>query len=286
MLYLQDNSDIVLKSPNKRFEEIKKIDENGVEYWEARELMLLLDYDKWSNFENVVIEKAKTSCSNSGQVVENHFTDIGKKIKIATGTAKETTRLIKDYKLSRYACYLIAQNGDSSKRAIATAQTYFTIQTRKQEIFQQLDGSEQRLFLRGEVKTHNKELNATAYGIGVTNFGKFNNAGYVGLYGMNKKSVQIKKGIGNDDVLDRAGSTELAANLFRITQTDEKLKREKIKGEGRATFAHIVVGQKVRKSIKDIGGTMPEDILPELHIKELEKKQRTLLKKSSTKMIE
>lgn len=265
---------ITIKAPHKNFEDIKKIDENGVEYWEARELMLLLDYDKWSNFDSVVIAKAKVACINSGQNVTNHFADVGKMVKIGSGSERE----VKDYKLSRYACYLIAQNGDPSKDAIARAQTYFAIQTRRQEIFQQLDGGEQRLFLRGEVKTHNKELNATAYGAGVKNFGKFNNAGYLGLYGMNKRGVQQKKRVGKDDVLDRAGSTELAANLFRITQTDEKLKREQVKGEGKATFAHIVVGQKVRKSIKDIGGTMPEDLLPEPHIKELEKQKRKLFK--------
>jgi len=267
-------NDITIKAPHKNFEEIKKIDENGVEYWEARELMPLLDYDKWSNFDSVVIEKAKIACINSGQTVANHFADVGKMVKIGSSTERE----IKDYKLSRYACYLIAQNGDPSKRAVATAQTYFAIQTRRQEIFQQLPENEQRLFLRGEVKTHNKALNTTAFNAGVKNFGKFNNAGYLGLYGMRKSSVQQKKRIGDDDVLDRAGATELAANLFRITQTDEVLKKENIKGEGRATFKHIVVGQKVRKSIQDIGGTMPEDLPPEPHIKELEKQQKKLLK--------
>ena len=267
-------NDITIKAPHKNFEEIKKIDENGVEYWEARELMPLLDYDKWSNFDSVVIEKAKIACINSGQTVANHFADVGKMVKIGSSTERE----IKDYKLSRYACYLIAQNGDPSKRAVATAQTYFAIQTRRQEIFQQLPENEQRLFLRGEVKTHNKALNTTAFNAGVKNFGKFNNAGYLGLYGMRKSSVQQKKRIGDDDVLDRAGATELAANLFRITQTDEVLKKENIKGEGRATFKHIVVGQKVRKSIQDIGGTMPEDLPPESHIKELEKQQKKLLK--------
>ncbi len=267
-------NDIIIKAPHKNFEEIKKIDENGVEYWEARELMPLLDYDKWSNFDSVVIAKAKVACTNSGQTVANHFADVGKMVRIGSSTERE----IKDYKLSRYACYLIAQNGDPSKRAIATAQTYFAIQTRRQEIFQQLPENEQRLFLRGEVKTHNKALNTTAFNAGVKNFGKFNNAGYLGLYGMKKRSVQQKKRIGDDDVLDRAGATELAANLFRITQTDEVLKKENIKGEGRATFKHIVVGQKVRKSIQDIGGTMPEDLPPEPHIKELEKQQKKLLK--------
>ncbi len=271
------NDTSILKAPHRNFEDIKKVDESGVEYWEARELMPLLDYTDWRNFNSVVL-KAQEACNNSGQSIKNHFVDINKMIKIATGSPKEAIREISDYKLSRYACYLIAQNGDSSKEPVAQAQTYFAIQTRRQEIFQQLDEGGQRLFLRGEVRTHNKELNATAYGAGVKNFGKFNNAGYLGLYGMNKGSVQLKKRIGKDDVLDRAGATELAANLFRITQTDEKLKRENIKGEGRATFAHIVVGEKVRKSIKDIGGTMPEDLSPEPHIKELEKLKRKQLK--------
>lgn len=280
MINMIDQS--LISAPHKNFEEIKKIDENGIEYWEARELMPLLGYAKWSNFEKVVIKKAKTTCEKSKQTIENHFADVGKMIKIAVGTPKETIRKVQDYKLSRYACYLIAQNGDPAKQEIANAQTYFAIQTRRQEIFQQLQKGEQRLSLRGKVKTHNKELNATAYQAGVKNFGKFNNAGYLGLYGMNAKSVQKKKRIGSDSVLDRAGATELAANLFRITQTDEKLKREKTKGEGKATFTHIVVGQKVRKSIKDIGGTMPEELLPEPNIKQLEKQKRQLLKSQSS----
>lgn len=272
--------DTFLAAPNKRFEEIKKIDEHGVEYWEARELMPLLGYKNWRDFDNT-INKAKISCINSGQHAKDHFEDVLKMIKIATGTEKETQRKIQDYKLSRYACYLIAQNGDPRKIEIALAQTYFAIQTRRQEIFQQLEETEQRLFLRGEVKVHNKELNSTASQAGVKNFGKFNNAGYLGLYGMNKKQVQQKKKLGKDDVLDRAGATELAANLFRITQTNEKIKREEIKGEGRASFAHIVVGQKVRKSIEDIGGTMPENLPPEPHIKELQKLQRKSLREGN-----
>jgi DNA-damage-inducible protein D len=267
-----------LKSPSKHFEEIKKIDENGVEYWEARELMPFLGYKKWENFENIAIKKAIISCKKSNQTVKYHFADIGKMIIIARGTKRQTERKVKDYKLSRYACYLIAQNGDSKKKEIANAQTYFAVQTRKQEIFEGLSDVEQRLFLRGKIKVHNKELNSTAQKVGVKNFGRFHDAGYLGLYGMHKKSLQKKKGIGKDDILDRAGATELAANLFRITQTDDKIRNEKIKGEGHATFAHLIVGQKVRKTIKEIGGTMPEELPIEGNIKKIKIGKEKLLK--------
>lgn len=189
--------DIILSQKN--FESIKKIDENGVEYWEARELMPLLEYDKWSNFDSVVITKAKIACKNSGQEVDYHFADVGKLIKIAVGSPKETMRQIRDYKLSRYACYLIAQNGDSSKQAVSTAQTYFAVQTRKQEVFQQSAENEKRLFVRGEIKDHNKKLFSTAKEAGVSNFGRFNNAGYEGLYGMKKDQIKRKKGIGKKE---------------------------------------------------------------------------------------
>lgn len=275
--------DIIVKAPHKNFEDIKKIDENGIEYWEARELMPLLEYTDWRNFNSVIL-KAQEACKNSEQSIGNHFVETNKMIKIAVGTAKETTRLIQDYKLSRYACYLIAQNGDSSKQAIATAQTYFAIQTRRQEVFQQLAENEKRLFVRGEVKDHNKKLFATAKQAGVSNFGRFNNAGYEGLYNMRKDQIQKQKGIGKDDILDRAGATELAANLFRITQTDEKIRNENIKGEYKASNTHFEVGKEVRQTIRKIGGTMPEALKPEKHIKELEKERNKLLKdQSSTK---
>jgi len=266
----------LVNAPHKNFEEIKKVDENGAEYWEARELMPLLGYKNWRDFENVV-KKAQVTCSNSGQEVEYHFEDTLKMIRIASNTLKEANREIKDYKLSRYACYLIAQNGDPTKKAIAQAQTYFAIQTRKQEVFQQLEKTEKRIYIRGQVKDHNKELFSTAKIAGVTNFGRFNNAGYEGLYGMSAKELKSKKVIGNDDVLDRAGTTELAANLFRITQTDEKIKREGIKGQFKADETHKNVGKEVRKTIREIGGTMPENLKAEPHIKELEKKKKELL---------
>jgi len=271
----------LISSPHKNFENIKKIDENGVEYWEARELVPLLEYTDWRNFNSVIL-KAQEACKNSKQSVGNHFVESNKMIKIAIGTVKETTRLIQDYKLSRYACYLIAQNGDSSKQAIATAQTYFAIQTRRQEVFQQLAENEKRLFVRGEIKDLNKKLFATAKQAGVSNFGRFNNAGYEGLYGMRKDQIQKRKGIGKDDVLDRAGTTELAANLFRITQTDEKIRNENIKGDYKASNTHFEIGKKVRQTIREIGGTMPEKLKPEKHIKELEKERKKLLKSQSS----
>lgn len=262
-----------LKSPSKHFEEIKKIDENGVEYWNARELMFLIDYSNWQNFEKV-IEKAKIACKKSNQTVKYHFIDVSNMVIVGSGAKRK----LKDYRLSRYACYLITQNGDPTKKIIASAQTYFAVQTRKQEIFEGLSDVEQRLFLRGKIKIHNKELNSTAQNAGVKNFGKFHDAGYLGLYGMHKKTLQKRKGIGRDDVLDRAGATELAANLFRITQTDDKIHNEKIKGEGHATFAHLIVGQKVRKTIKEIGGTMPEELPIEKDIKKLKIERKKLLK--------
>lgn len=268
----------LISSPHKNFEEIKKIDENGIEYWEARELMPLLGYLKWRNFDEVVIKKAKIACEKSGQTITNHFADIGKKVSIGSGAERES----KDYKLSRYACYLIAQNGDPSKQEIANAQTYFAIQARRQEVFQELAENEKRLFVRGEIKDHNKKLFATAKQAGVSNFGRFNNAGYEGLYGMRKAQIQARKGIGKDDVLDRAGATELAANLFRITQTDEKIRNEDIKGDYKASNTHFEVGKKVRQTIREIGGTMPEALKPEKHIKELERERKNLLKSQSS----
>jgi DNA-damage-inducible protein D len=262
---------MVINSLNKNFESIKKIDENGVEYWEARELMLSLGYDRWENFENI-IKKAKIACFSAKQKAENHFREVRKMVEVGSNTVRE----IKDWKLDRYACYLIAQNGDPKKPEIAMAQTYFAIQTRKQEIFEQLSDADKRLMIRGEVSAHNKELFKTAKNAGVSNFGSFNDAGYKGLYKMSLTEIENKKGIKKGDLLDRAGSTELAANLFRITQTDEKIKKDNIKGENNATQAHFVIGGKVRQAIKDIGGTMPENLPVERHIKELKKEQKKL----------
>ena len=265
--------EIMPTSPHKDFEGIKKIDENGVEYWEARELMPLLGYENWQKAEEVIARAAR-ACINSGQDVDNHFNRSVKMVKIGSNTVRE----VRNYKLDRYACYLIAQNGDPKKTEIALAQTYFAIQTRKQEVFEQLPDTSKRLFIRNEVSDHNKKLFKTARQSGVTKFGLFNDAGYRGLYGMPLLDVERKKGIKKGELLDRAGSTELAANLFRITQTDEKLKKDGIRGDFPASQTHFMVGGKVRQTIKEIGGTTPEQLLAEKHIKEVKKEIKQLEK--------
>jgi len=272
---------IISSGSGKGFEDIKKNDENGVEYWTARELMPLLGYKKWEKAEEVVA-RAAGACMNSGQDVDNHFHRTGKMVKIGS----DTVRKIKDYKLDRYACYLIAQNGDPKKTEIALAQTYFAIQTRKQEIFEQLSNTSKRLFIRSQVCDHNKKLFKTAKGAGVSKFGLFNDAGYRGLYGISLSDIEQRKGIKKGELLDRAGSTELAANLFRITQTDEKIKQDKTQGEHQASQTHFMVGGKVRQTIKEIGGTTPERLPAEKHIKEVKKEIRQLEKIENKKIQE
>ena len=260
---------------NKSFEEIKHIDENGVEFWYARELMTILEYNKWENFEKV-INKAKDACENSGITVIDHFPDVRKTIKMPKG-AKKT---ILDYKLTRYACYLIAQNGDSRKTVIALAQTYFAVQTRKQEItekeYSMLTEDEKRFYQRNLTRKGNYSLNQTAKKAGVKNFDRFHNAGYKGLYnGETADDIAKRKGLRyREDILDNMGSEELAANLFRITQTESKLKKDNIQTEKDANKTHYNVGAKVRKTIKELGGTMPEDLpTPKKSLKQLEKEK-------------
>jgi len=255
----------------KSFEELKKLNEHGVEYWSARELRELLGYFEWRKFENT-IKKATESCKQSGNDPKNHFVGADKMVEIGSKTERD----IYDYHLSRFACYLIAQNGDPNKSEIALAQTYFAIQTRRQEIFEQLSVNEKRLFIRNEVSDRNKKLFKTAKQAGVTKFGLFNDAGYRGLYGMSLSDVEKKKVMKKGELLDRAGSTELAANLFRITQTDEKLNKDKTRGERQASQTHFMVGGKVRQTIKDIGGTLPEFFPPEKHIKEIKREVKRL----------
>jgi len=266
-------NDLIPTSPNKNFEDIKKVDKNGVEYWEARELLPILGYKNWAKGVDL-IGRAARACVQSGQDVDNHFDQTVKMVKIGL----DSQRKIVDYRLDRYACYLIAQNGDSNKEEIALAQTYFAIQTRKQEIFEKLSESEKRLYIRNEVTDYNKKLFGTAKKAGVNNFGLFNDAGYRGLYGMPLKEAEKKKNIKRGELLDRAGSTELAANLFRITQTDEKINKDNITDENSATRTHNMVGGKVRQTIKDIGGELPENLPPEKHIKEIKKEIKKIKK--------
>ena len=268
----QTMADFELSEPAQGFDSVKKISpKSGIEYWHAREIMPLLDYTSWQNFDGV-IRKAKQACLASGQVIENHFIDVIKMVKIGSKSTREITY----YKLDRYACYLIAQNGDSKKRPIAIAQTYFAIQTRKQEVFQHLADTERRLLIREEMKDQNKRLFSTAKKSGVDNFGAFNDSGYLGLYEMPLKQVEQVKGINKGELLDRAGSTELAANLFRITQTEEKLRKDKVQGAGKANETHFQVGRRVRQTIKDIGGVLPERLKPEKHIKIVEKELKAI----------
>ena len=269
------------------FESIKHIDENGIEYWYARELQNVLNYKEWRKFENV-INKAKEACENSDISIFDHFVDVAKTIKMPKGAEKT----IIDYRLTRYACYLIAQNGDSRKKAIALAQTYFAVQTRKQELtrqeYEQLSEDEKRLYTRKNVKDKNKYLFDTAKLAGVKNYGKFNNYGYRGLYnGETAKDIANRKGISEkEDILDYMSSTELAANLFRITQTDEVLKNKNINNEDDACKTHHNVGQAVRQTIKRIGGTMPEDLpTPSKSAKQIEKEKNKELKSNDKKRL-
>jgi len=270
--------EIITDAVKGDFENIKKADENGVEYWAARELMPMLGYKKWEKAEEV-IGRAARACINSGEPVDNHFHQLVKMVDIGSNTVRK----VRDWKLDRYACYLVAQNGDSNKVEVALAQTYFAIQTRKQEEFERLTEVDKRLFIRKEVLEHNKKLFRTAKKAGVIKFGSFNDAGYRGLYGMPLTNLEDQKGIKKGELLDRAGATELAANLFRITQTDEKLKKDNIRGDTNATQTHFMVGGKVRQTIKDIGGTLPEDLPTEKHIKELKGATKKLQKRKEGK---
>ena len=270
------------KNNNKTFEDIKHIDENGIEFWYARELMTILQYANWQNFEKI-IEKAKISCKNSDINVFEHFTDVNKLSKRANNA--EVT--INDYKLTRYACYIIAQNGDSRKKVIALAQTYFAIQTRKQEIsekeYRLLTEDEKRFYQRDLTRKGNYSLNQTAKKSGVKNFDKFHNAGYKGLYnGETADDIAKRKGLRyREDILDNMGSEELAANLFRITQTESRLKKDKVDTEKQACDTHNKIGKIVRKAIKEAGGTMPEDLpTPKKSLKQLEKENSKSLNKT------
>lgn len=264
------------------FESIKHINEYGMEYWTARELMPVLEYKQWRQFSDA-IDRAKKACETSGNRVFDYFADARKIVK--TGVA---TKEIEDYHLSRYACYLIAMNGDPRKKAIAMAQSYFAIKTRQQELsenFERLSEEQKRLAIRGELKHHNKSLADAAHEAGVEtsrDYAIFQNFGYMGLYGgLKAQDIAKRKGLKKGQaILDHMGSTELAANLFRATQTDEKLRRDHVKGKAAANTTHFAVGKKVRETIKELGGTMPEDLpTPDKSIKQIESEQKKLLNK-------
>ena len=258
---------------NTIFENIKHIDDVGNEFWYARELMPLLEYSKWERFTNT-INNAKKACENSGYNVRYHFPMVGKMISIG----KRANREIIDYKLSRYACYLIVQNADPRKDAVALGQTYFAIQTRKQELSEKdynlLTEDEKRFYQRGLTKKGNFSLNKVAKDAGVKNFDRFHNYGYKGLYnGETANDIAKRKRLRyREDILDNMGSEELADNLFRIVHTESKLKNDDIKGESNANQVHFQIGKTVRETIKKMGNTMPEDLpTPDKSLKELEK---------------
>ncbi|MGL4598283.1 MAG: DNA damage-inducible protein D [Bacteroidia bacterium] len=266
-------------STNKTaFEQLRKVDKNNNEYWSARDLSIVLEYSEFRHFKPVV-DRAKESCKNSSNKVSDHFEDILDMIELGKGARRE----IEDIKLSRYACYLIVQNADPSKEIVALGQTYFAVQTRLQEIqkmqsYQQLKSeTEKRIFLRKELSEHNKQLAEAAKNAGVVepiDYAIFQNHGYMGLYGgIDAKGIHEQKGLKkNEHILDHMGSTELAANLFRATQTEEKLRRENIKGKSKANQTHFEVGKKVRTTIQELGGTMPENLPVADSIKKIQKK--------------
>ena len=265
------------------FENIRHTNEYGQEFWYARELQQALEYSQWRRFEET-IERAKTACLQSENSIEDHFANVGKMVSIGSGAQRE----IDDIMLSRYACYLIVMNGDPRKQIIAVGQTYFAVKTRHQELvdnYDQLTEDQKRLAIRDEIKRHNKSLAEAAQMAGVEtslDYATFQNYGYMGLYGGQKaQDIKRRKGLKkSQDILDHMGSTELAANLFRATQTDEKLRRENVQGKDAANRTHYEVGAKVRQTIAELGGTMPEDLpTPEKSVKQLAREQEKQLKK-------
>lgn len=280
-------SNKLTKKTRETFESIRYVDENGNEFWTARDLYKVLEYTEYRNFLPAA-RKAWTACQQSGFNPNDHFVPFNDMVRIGSGAERQVDNI----KMSRYACYLTVQNADPSKPIVAQAQTYFAAQTRRAEIL--LDNSplteeeQRRLLLRSEMKKHNSQLAGAAKEAGVTtgkDYAIFQNAGYQGLYdGLTKNDIHERKGLTkSQDILDHMGSTELAANLFRATQTEEKLKKDNIKGKEKANQVHRQVGAKVRKVIEDIGGTMPEDLPVVESIKKLERKEKKLKQIKSDK---
>ena len=261
------------------FESIRHADDDGNEYWSARELSKVLGYARWDRFKNA-IEKAEAACINSGYSVEDHFSHVGNMIE----TGKGARRQIEDVLLSRYACYLIVQNADPSKEIVALGQTYFAVQTRRAEMVEEelsgLNEDQRRLYVRAQLAEHNRLLASAANDAGVVtrqDFAIFQDHGYMGLYGgLQAKDIHARKGLKqSQQILDHMGSTELAANLFRATQTDEKLRRENIQGKTEANQTHFAVGRKVRQTIEELGGTMPEELpTPPKSIKQVQREEQ------------
>jgi DNA-damage-inducible protein D len=279
----------ITKLHHDTFEGIRHLDADGNEFWLARPLAKVLDYSEYRHF-LPVIERAREACRNSGQPIANHFEDVLEMVDIGSGAQRE----LPDVRLSRYACYLVVQNGDPSKPVIANGQTYFAMQTRRQELaddakFARLNEDEKRIAIRNELATHNKHLAAAAKDAGVESsldYAIFQDHGYKGLYGgLGNKEIHARKGLKKSQkILDHMGSTELAANLFRATQTEEKLRRDGVRGKQKANQTHFEVGRKVRQTIDELGGTMPESLpTPESSIQQIESAQKKLAKTKAEK---
>ena len=265
----------LIKYSEQTFESIKHINEYGEEYWLARELQSVLEYARWENFSKA-IDRAQKACANTGFDVDDHFREVTKMVPLGSGAE----RAIEDVMLSRYACYLVVMNGDPNKEVIAVGQTYFAVKTRQQELiekYEEMSEDQKRLAIRNEMKRHNIALADAAHDAGVIepkDYAIFQNKGYQGLYGgLGVKEIHARKGLKKSQkILDHMGSTELAANLFRATQTEEKLRRENIQGKAAANQTHYDVGRKVRQTIQELGGTMPEDLpTPEKSVQQIER---------------